>query len=110
MRAPLILLLLLASCTRPQGGVPPPVRERTARLIASLIETAEKNARAGLDGGRARAAADSVLRAKSVTREEFLSDVRELNRDVTVWREVSAEAARILEQHLAVTGAGGAPR
>lgn len=111
MRASILCLLLLASCTRQPGGVPPPVRERTARLLASLIETAERNAHAGLDSGRARAAADSVLKGESVTREEFLSDVRALNGDVTLWRGVSEEAARILEQHLASRSAppGGSP-
>jgi hypothetical protein len=106
MRVPFLLLLLLTSCTRPSGGVPQPVRDRAARLLASLIETADKSARAGLDSGRARAAADSVLKGESVTGEEFLSDVRAINRDVTLWRAVSEEAARILEQHLAAKSAG----
>jgi hypothetical protein len=106
MRTAILLLLILPGCARPVGESAGPGKERTARLLAALVETAARNRRDGLDSARAEAAADSVLRSESVTREEFLSEVRSLNRDVTQWREVSEEAARILEQRLAARGAG----
>jgi hypothetical protein len=46
-----------------------------------------------------------VLRSENFTRQEFLSEVRALNRDVTQWREVSDDAARILEQRVAARAA-----
>ncbi|HEX7573977.1 MAG TPA: hypothetical protein VF514_12855 [Bacteroidota bacterium] len=104
MRTAILLLLILPACARPAGGSAGPVRERTARLFAALVETAAKSRQAGLDSARAEAAADSVLRSENVTRQEFLSDVRDLNRDVTQWLEVSEGAARILEQRLAARG------
>ena len=104
MRTAILLLLILPACARPVGGPAGPGKERTARLLAALVETAAKNAQAGLDSARAEAAADSVLRSENITRQEFLSEVRDLNRDVTQWREVSEEAARILEQRLAARG------
>jgi thiamine biosynthesis lipoprotein ApbE len=106
MRIAILLMLILPGCVHPSDTSTGPARERTARLLAALIETAAKNRQAGLDSARAEAAADSVLRSESVTRQEFLSDVRSLNRDVAQWREVSEAAARILEQHLAARGAG----
>ncbi len=101
MRTTMLLLLILCGCVRPAGGPAGPGKEKTARLLASLLETAARNRQAGLDGARAEAAADSVLLSESITRQEFLSEVRALNRDVTQWREVSEAAAHILEQRLA---------
>lgn len=106
MRAAILLLLILPACARPVGTSAGPGKERTAHLFAALVETAAKSRQAGLDGARAEAAADSVLRSENITRQEFLSDVRALNRDVTQWREVSEEVARILEQRVAARGAG----
>jgi hypothetical protein len=100
------MVLLLPGCGRTPDVMQPAGRERTARIFAALVETAANNAHAGLDSTRSRAAADSVLKSESVTREEFLAEVRELNRNVTAWREVSEGAARILEQRLAARGAG----
>ena len=105
MRTAILLLLILPACARPAGGSAGPDRERTARLFAGLFETAARSARAGLDSVRAGAAADSVLRSENSTRQEFLSAVRELNRDVTQWRDISEEAARILEQRVAARAA-----
>ena len=105
MRRTILLLLILPACARPVGGSAGPDRERTARLFAALIETGARSAQAGLDSVRAGAAADSVLRSENFTRQEFLSEVRALNRDVTQWREVSDDAARILEQRVAARAA-----
>jgi len=104
MRYALLLILALSGCVRPAGESSAARRGKTARLLASLVETAERNRQAGLDDVRAKAAADSVLRSESVTPGEFLSEVRALNRDVIQWREVSEEAARTLEQRLASRG------
>jgi hypothetical protein len=104
MRTGILLLLILSGCARPAGAPAGAGNGRTARLFAALVETAAKSRQAGLDSARAEAAADSVLRTESVTRQEFLSEVRALNRDVTQWREVSEEAARILERRLAARG------
>jgi len=104
MRFALLLILILPGCLRPAGESSPASREKTARILASLLETAARNREAGLDDVRAKAAADSVLQSESVTREEFLSGVSALNRDVTQWREVSEEAARMIEQRLAARG------
>ena len=101
MRVAILLLLILPACTHGPGVSPGPGGERTAHLLAALIETASKSREAGLDGARSQAAADSVLRSENVTRQEFLSEVRELNRDVTQWRGVCEEVARMLEQRLA---------
>jgi hypothetical protein len=105
MRIAILLVLILPACARPVGGSAGPGKERTARLLAALIETAAKSRQAGLESASAEAAADSVLRSESVTRQEFLAEVRSLNRDVTQWREVSEAAARILEQRVADRGA-----
>jgi hypothetical protein len=104
MRTAILLLLILPACARPVEGSAGPGKEKTARLFAALVEAAARSRQAGLDSARAEAAADSVLRSENVTRQEFLSEVRDLNRDVTQWREVSEEAARILEQRLAARG------
>ena len=101
MRTAILLLLILPGCVRPVGRSTGSGDEKTARLFAALIETAARSRQAGLNTAQAGAAADSVLRSESVTREEFLSDVRALNEDVTQWREVSEGAARILEQRAA---------
>jgi len=103
----LILIAALPGCLRPAGGPSAPAKEKTARTLAALVETAARNRERGLDAADAQASADSALKTESVTREEFLADVRSLNRDVIQWREVSEEAARILEQRLA---AGTVPR
>lgn len=105
MRAAILFLLILPACTSPSGGSAGAGKERTARLFAALVETAARSRQAGLDSARAEAAADSVLRSENVTRQEFLSEVRALNGDVTQWREVSEEAARILEQRVAARAA-----
>jgi hypothetical protein len=105
MRRAILLLLILPACARPAGESARPGRERTAHLFAALVETAARSAQAGLDSARAGAAADSVLRSENFTRQEFLSEVRALNRDVTQWREVSDDAARILEQRVAARAA-----
>jgi len=105
MRKAILLLLILPACARPVGGSAVPDKVRTARLLAALVETAAQSRQAGLDAARAHAAADSVLKSENVTREEFLSDVRALNGDVTQWRGVSEEAARILEERVAARGA-----
>ena len=105
MRTVLLLILILPGCARPE--VPSASgKAMTARLLAALIETSANSRQAGLDGARAQAAADSVLRSASVTREEFLAGVHALNRDATQWREVSEEATRILEQRLAARSTG----
>ncbi|HTY59863.1 MAG TPA: hypothetical protein VMF59_13665 [Bacteroidota bacterium] len=101
MRTALLVLLLLPGCVKPAGETPSPAREQTARVLAALIDCAAANNIASLDAARRQAAADSVLRSLSLTREEFLAGVRALNADVTGWREVSEEAARLLEQRLA---------
>ena len=105
MRTALILILLLPGCARQAGGTNAADDARSARLLASLIECAARDRLSGLDAARAQAAADSVLKGQSWTREEFLAEVRALNSDVTRWRGVSEEAARILEQRLAEAGA-----
>ena len=105
MRTAILLLLILPACARQAGGSAGPGNVRTPRLLAALIETAAKSSQAGLDGARAEAAADSVLKSENFTREEFLSEVRALNNDVTQWREISEEAARILEERVAARGA-----
>jgi hypothetical protein len=104
-RTMLLMMMILPACARPVGGSAGPDRERTARIFAGLIETGARSAQAGLDSVRAGEAADSVLRSENSTRQEFLSEVRALNRDVTQWREVSEDAARILEQRVGARAA-----
>ncbi len=109
MRAAHVLLLLqlllpLPGCFSPGGGQASPAGGKTARILASLIETAARSREAGLDPRAAAAAADSVLKNESVTREEFRAAVRALNGDVSDWRQVSEEASRVLEGRLAARG------
>jgi hypothetical protein len=102
MRRPMIILLLLVSgCSAPSQGTLPQGGEKTASVLAALIDCAARGNINALDAGRRQSAADSVLKSLSVTREEFLSGVRALNADVSGWRGVSEEAARLLEQRLA---------
>jgi hypothetical protein len=106
-RAPLLFLLFLLplpGCVRDGGDQAAPPAEKTAQVLAALIETASKNREAGRDPRSARAAADSVLKSESMTREEFRAAVRALNRDVSRWRPVSEEASRVLEGRLAARG------
>ena len=104
--AVLILLLLpLPGCSRGGAGEAAPGEVKTARILASLIETAAKSREAGLDPRAAAAAADSVLKSESTTRVEFRAAVRALNVDVRRWREVSEEASREIEGRLAARGA-----
>jgi len=104
MRFALLFLLALPGCVQHAGDASRAASGKTARILASLVETAARNREARLDDAHAKAAADSVLRSESVTADEFRSEVRALNRDVTRWREVSEDAARALEQRLAARG------
>jgi hypothetical protein len=104
MRAALLLLLLIPGCLRPGGTHGDKSHRRTAQLLAALMETAARSREAGLDAARSQAAADSTLKGQSSTREEFLAGVRALNLDLQEWREVSEEAARILEARLVSRG------
>ena len=97
----LILLLPLPGCVRSGGDHAVPPGGKTARVLAELIETAARNREAGRDPRAAAAAADSVLKSESMTREEFRAAVRALTRDVSRWRPVSEEASRVLEGRLA---------
>jgi len=78
--------------------------EKTAHVLAALIEAATRNREASLGPGAAAAAADSVLRRESMTGEEFRAAVRALNMDVSRWRAVSEGASRELEGKLAARG------
>lgn len=101
MRAVVLLAVVFAGCARPAADRPPPPAGKTAGVLAALFENASLCNQASLDPARRQAAADSVLKNASMTREEFLADVRALNADLKGWRDVSEETARILEQRLA---------
>ena len=107
MRAAFLVFLLILpfpGCVRTGTDRAAPPAEKTARVLALLIETAAKNRDARLGPRAAAAAADSVLKGESMTREEFRAAVRALNGDVSQWRTVSEEASRVIEGRLAAPG------
>jgi hypothetical protein len=96
---PLILLVLLSSCTGDQrfGGAPPLPINRFASAYAGLLEASIPP---GRDSLAVPASVDSLLAVYTVTRDQFNATVAWCNDDTARWNAVMDEVVRILEEEI----------
>jgi hypothetical protein len=96
---PLILLVLLSSCTGDQrfGGAPPLPINRFASAYAGLLEASIPP---GRDSLAVPASVDSLLAFYTVTRDQFNATVAWCNDDTARWNAVMDEVVRILEEEI----------
>jgi hypothetical protein len=91
-------VLIVAGCTRPGGSGTIMTEKQFAHVYAGLLNEGQRGRNESWDPGRTRLAADSVLHAAGVTREDYRATVAWLNEDVMRWKAVSEETVRILEE------------
>jgi hypothetical protein len=97
---PLLLSMFFALAAGCNPVAPPNdlvSEEKFAVVYAELTDAGEQGKATGHTRAQARQRADSVLQASGVSREQFLAMTAWLNKDVSRWRNVTEEVARILE-------------